>query len=178
MPSRGSDPHERARRAVHNALRSGKLSKAPCELCGIDDERVLEAHHYQGYDEAHWLDVQWLCVRCHAKVDAIRAQWAGKRNKKILAIQGHEQSMITKRHYVANLWAALPAWPWDLSDPRVTDILDELAYWGEMPDGSDDGLPALLLNYERFMDTHPEVYDGAEGFFAPDPWDEDLDLDE
>lgn len=40
-----------------------------CELCdqnpgyGKDGRRLLQAHHYRGYD--HPLDVQWLCVQCH-----------------------------------------------------------------------------------------------------------------
>lgn len=171
--------HEKARRAVAKALRNGTLSKSPCEICGIDDDRVLEAHHHLGYDEVHWLDVQWLCVRCHAKVDAVRARWAGSKNRKVLAIENYDRRMAEKRRYVQRLWESLPPEPWDFSDRRITDIIDELAYWGEvLDDGNEEGLPSQLHNYERFMDTHPEVYDGAEGFVAPNPWDTDLDLDE
>lgn len=176
--ARSPDPHEKARRAVANAVRSGKLAKTPCEMCGIDDERVLEAHHHLGYDQAHQLDVQWLCVRCHVKVDAVRARWAGSRNPKVHAIERYEGHLAANRKYVQALWASLPPEPWNLTDHKITDIIDELMYWGALDDCGDEGIPGQLLNYERFMDTHPEVYDGVEGFIAPDPWDVELEIDE
>lgn len=54
-----------ARRRVRQAVLQGKISKQPCERCGSPS---VEAHHYKGYDEAHWLDVQWLCRRDHLDV--------------------------------------------------------------------------------------------------------------
>lgn len=51
------------RRAAHvkvgNAIRDGKLTKQPCEICGIEK---VEAHHE---DYSKPLDVMWLCKRCH-----------------------------------------------------------------------------------------------------------------
>lgn len=48
-----------ARQAVGNALRSGKLVRCNCEVCG--DVRA-QAHHE---DYAKPLDVRWLCFKCH-----------------------------------------------------------------------------------------------------------------
>ena len=51
------------KRAAHiitgNAIRDGKLIKAPCECC---DEAIVHAHHD---DYAKPLEVRWLCNKCH-----------------------------------------------------------------------------------------------------------------
>ena len=62
-------PMERkARSAISNALRLGKISKPDkCQMCG--ESANLEAHHWHGYDPEHWLDVQWLCKADHIKAD-------------------------------------------------------------------------------------------------------------
>lgn len=49
-----------ARRDVAHAVKSGKLRRQPCEVCG---ERA-EAHHP---DYAKPLDVRWLCRRHHPR---------------------------------------------------------------------------------------------------------------
>lgn len=49
----------KARQAVSNALRNGKLKRLPCEVCGNKD---VEAHHE---DYAKPLDVKWLCFLHH-----------------------------------------------------------------------------------------------------------------
>lgn len=48
----------KARDAVHNAIRDGKLSKQPCEVCGAN----AQAHHD---DYAKPLEVRWLCQVHH-----------------------------------------------------------------------------------------------------------------
>ena len=50
----------RARNAVSNALRDGRLVKGPCKECGTT-ERV-QAHHP---DYSKPLDIEWLCFSCH-----------------------------------------------------------------------------------------------------------------
>lgn len=45
----------RARTAVGNAIRSGRLVRVPCEVCG---SAASEAHHD---DYSRPLDVRWLC---------------------------------------------------------------------------------------------------------------------
>lgn len=52
----------KARNAVSNAIRDGKLLRMPCMICG--DERS-EGHHHNGYSKDHMLDVIWLCVKHH-----------------------------------------------------------------------------------------------------------------
>lgn len=55
-----------AQHAANNALRDGILErKTSCEHCGTD-ERKLQKHHWS-YEPEHWLDVIWLCTRCHGK---------------------------------------------------------------------------------------------------------------
>ena len=50
----------RARDAVNNAVKSGKLIKLPCEDCG--STRHIHGHH-EDYSKA--LVVVWLCRACH-----------------------------------------------------------------------------------------------------------------
>lgn len=55
------DPHKRkARNAVNNALRDGKLKRGPCEVCG---SKKVTAHHE---DYSKPLQVRWLCPLHHA----------------------------------------------------------------------------------------------------------------
>lgn len=49
----------RARNAVSNALRDGKIVKMPCEVCG---NHVVTAHHE---DYSQPLRIKWLCRSCH-----------------------------------------------------------------------------------------------------------------
>jgi hypothetical protein len=49
----------KARQAVANALRDGRLTKEPCHLCGNENS---EAHHE---DYSRPLDVHWVCQDCH-----------------------------------------------------------------------------------------------------------------
>jgi ribosomal protein S27AE len=49
----------KARWAVANALREGRLKREPCQECG---EIKSEAHHE---DYTKPLEVDWLCKKCH-----------------------------------------------------------------------------------------------------------------
>ena len=65
-PQRERDKARRnARAAVARAVRRGLQLPAACESCGMMTK--LHAHHHNGYDKAHQLDVVWLCVSCHGK---------------------------------------------------------------------------------------------------------------
>lgn len=56
-----SPEKDRARRAVGNAIRAGRIIRpANCEHCG--EAVKVQAHHT---DYAKPLDVEWLCFRCH-----------------------------------------------------------------------------------------------------------------
>jgi hypothetical protein len=60
---------QRARSRVRQALQKGALVKGSCRYAVTGDcSGVLEAHHYLGYDDAHWLDVQWCCHRHHGRL--------------------------------------------------------------------------------------------------------------
>jgi hypothetical protein len=53
----------KARVAVRNAIRNGRLVKATeCSECGSD--QLIEAHHE---DYSKPLDVVWLCSTCHGR---------------------------------------------------------------------------------------------------------------
>lgn len=65
----------RARRMVRDAIKRGALVRpSECIQCGCnpgqrsDGRSLIHAHHFKGYD--YPLDVEWLCVSCHAKEDA------------------------------------------------------------------------------------------------------------
>lgn len=63
------DPRkDKARAAAAYAERYGVLIRpSVCEGCGADE--FLERHHYLGYEKEHWLDVEYLCKRCHKKAE-------------------------------------------------------------------------------------------------------------
>jgi len=52
----------KAHTAVGNALRSGKIERMPCEICGT--VKNLHAHHD---DYSKPLDIRWLCAEHHKK---------------------------------------------------------------------------------------------------------------
>lgn len=56
---RNNPVKRRARRAVHNAVRDGRLSPLPCEVCGC---LQVQGHHE---DYSKPLDVAWLCFEHH-----------------------------------------------------------------------------------------------------------------
>lgn len=60
----------KARNAVNNAIRDGKISRKPCHFCQSTEN--LHAHH-EDYD--HPLDVVWLCASCHGKLHGIKGDF-------------------------------------------------------------------------------------------------------
>jgi hypothetical protein len=60
-----------ARLKMTQAINNAVLKKTNCEEC---DNPKVEGHHYLGYDEAHWLDVQWLCRYHHRKAHGFYTQ--------------------------------------------------------------------------------------------------------
>ena len=63
----------RARQAVRRAIIRGDLIRPDaCPQCGRTEHS--DSHHFNGYDEEHWLDVVFLCRRCHRKADKERCK--------------------------------------------------------------------------------------------------------
>jgi hypothetical protein len=64
-----------ARNAVNHAVTAGTLTRpTTCPECGGDGNgRVIEAHHHKGYDREVWLDVAWLCRRCHVATEQLQS---------------------------------------------------------------------------------------------------------
>lgn len=59
-----------ARHAVRDALACNRIKRPT--ICAVSDctcKGPIQAHHWHGYDEAHWLDVQWLCRRHHRQIE-------------------------------------------------------------------------------------------------------------
>ena len=55
--------HKWARQAVYEALQRGILSKPErCQDCG--EARALQGHH-ESYERERWLEVIWVCRKCH-----------------------------------------------------------------------------------------------------------------
>jgi hypothetical protein len=50
-----------ARNAVNHAVEHGRLTRLPCEVCGLE---IVDAHHP---DHSKPLEVQWLCRRHHGE---------------------------------------------------------------------------------------------------------------
>lgn len=59
---RANPTKRRARSQVAIAIRAGKLTRQPCEVCGAEK---ADAHHP---DYERPLEVRWLCRRHHSKV--------------------------------------------------------------------------------------------------------------
>ena len=57
----------RARVAVKDAIRRGRLQRGPCTV-GTDCSGRVEAHHHRGYDQP--LVVTWLCASHHRRLHA------------------------------------------------------------------------------------------------------------
>ena len=53
----------RAQQALQNAVRGGHITRPTiCSLCGVYGN--IEAHH-SSYEKCEWLNVEWLCGKCH-----------------------------------------------------------------------------------------------------------------
>lgn len=63
----------KARVAVGNAVRDGRLKKGPCEVCG--GRRRIQAHHD---DYSKPLDVRWLCFKHHREREHRSTSWLGR----------------------------------------------------------------------------------------------------
>lgn len=63
---RSSTPHRieqvRAHKAVAYAIKTGRIVKCPCSVCG-DDKSF--AHHHKGYATENIFNVVWLCRKHH-----------------------------------------------------------------------------------------------------------------
>ena len=57
----------RARRAVFSAVKKGRLPHPSTLICSDCPKIAQEYDHYLGYVQVHQLDVQPVCIECHAK---------------------------------------------------------------------------------------------------------------
>ena len=90
-----------ARNAVNRAIKAGMLvPKEDCERCGRhrSERRRLDADHYLGYDEEHWLDVLWLCRSCHGK-EHNHPEELAERMRETQARITPDQRRVIKRTY-------------------------------------------------------------------------------
>jgi hypothetical protein len=62
----------KSRKALWWATASGKVIRpSNCNRCGT--ETKVHGHHHNGHNQEHWLDVIWLCRRCHTEIHRIAA---------------------------------------------------------------------------------------------------------
>lgn len=66
----------RARWAVNNAVRDGRLKKGPCEKCGTTIK--VDGHHD---DYSKILEVRWLCHTCHLATEHAEEKSKNKRRR-------------------------------------------------------------------------------------------------
>jgi len=59
---------------VEQAIIQGKLPRASSNVCTYCPKPAAHYHHYLGYEEEHWLDVEPVCVSCHHKADRAQAR--------------------------------------------------------------------------------------------------------
>lgn len=65
----GNTKKATAHKRVLRAIKNGTLvNPRQCTQCGKRGR--IEAHHHNGYEKAHQLDVVWLCCECHQKQHA------------------------------------------------------------------------------------------------------------
>ncbi len=50
-----------------------------CERCG--EKPARDAHRHNGYDPDHWLDVVWVCVKCHRHEHSEQFAEISRRNR-------------------------------------------------------------------------------------------------
>lgn len=63
----------RSRSKLNYAVKTGKLKKLPCKICG--SKKNIHAHHHKGYEPKYALDVEWLCPKCHSIEDGRKYTW-------------------------------------------------------------------------------------------------------
>jgi hypothetical protein len=64
----------RAREAVADAIKHGKLLPVKFMICSHCKHRRAEHyHHHKGYDREHWLDVEPVCHICHTSIHRINS---------------------------------------------------------------------------------------------------------
>lgn len=57
-----------AKIALSRAVKKGIIQRPDaCSQCGATGK--IEAHHHNGYDKIHYLDVVWLCRSCHDLIE-------------------------------------------------------------------------------------------------------------
>lgn len=54
--------------AVKYAVKTGKLVRGSCIINDNNCHGRIEAHHLNGYEKDHWLDIIWLCRYHHEKI--------------------------------------------------------------------------------------------------------------
>ena len=57
----------KAKSAVNNAIRDGKLPRPDTLLCHYCPKPAQQYHHWRGYEPEHWLDIVPVCKQCHHK---------------------------------------------------------------------------------------------------------------
>lgn len=57
-----------AQNRLNYAVRTGKIQRQPCQVCGATER--IQAHHVS-YKPEDWYNVRWLCQDCHELVHSM-----------------------------------------------------------------------------------------------------------
>lgn len=67
----------KAKNFLNRAVQSGQIHRPQeCVICG--KRAKLHGHHHKGYAEENYLNVLWLCPKCHTQVHREKACKTGK----------------------------------------------------------------------------------------------------
>ena len=85
----------RAVRRVGQEVKAGRLIKAPCVDCG---EPQVQAHHPNGYQPPHDLDVVWLCYTHHMARHGRRVKPSWEHGVRAYMDRTRPDRYLTQRH--------------------------------------------------------------------------------
>lgn len=94
--------------AVRKAVFQGILTRPnACEHCGKPPSTwALSAHHHNGYDDDHVLDVEWLCAKCHVNVHNLPARMQSTTAEQRSEV-GRRAGEVVKSNRTREEWAAM-----------------------------------------------------------------------
>lgn len=99
--------------AVAHALKSGRLTKSDCADCGGPS---LQAHHHNGYEPEHALDVVWLCHPCHMSRHGRRSLPPWERHPRRYMVETRGVRTWTEKTYAYSDWTGPKRLLWHIEN--------------------------------------------------------------
>ena len=92
-----------ARWATRYALRTGRLTRGPCEMASVECSGPIQAHHD---DYSKPLEVRWFCRHHHGAVDGHKMRRFGAANgmaKKYASARSRTENLTVKSRLLCQL---------------------------------------------------------------------------